>query len=112
MNEKGPPQLRGHTGKSGLANKMVGGGKNGSLGNKAEARLWGRRGERQRRQGQRIPIYIKPIPCLKPDVLQASPHILISCWPRAAGPELICVAGLTLTPGTNSLDGCGPLGLY
>ena len=51
--------------------------------NKAEDRLWGRRGERQRRQGQRIPIYIKPIPCLKPDVLQAWPHILLAQGCRA-----------------------------
>lgn len=36
---------------------------------------------------------------------------LIFYWPRATRPELICVDNITLTPGTDSSDGCGPLGL-
>lgn len=72
---------------------------------KTEVGFWGRRGRRERRWGQRLPIYIKTIPCPKPDVLQAWPHILLA---QGMGPELIWMSGLTLTTGAYSLDGCSP----
>lgn len=112
MNEKNPPYLREQTGKSDLPMTWLQEKKNGLLNAKklTKQRL-GFGGEKVRDAedgGGEFLFILKIFPAQS---LMSSMPDLISYWPRTAEAELICVDDITLPPGTDSSDGCGPLGL-
>lgn len=86
--------------------------KNGLLDVKKPTRQrLGFRGEKVRDKedgGREFLLILKLLPAQ--NLISSMPD-LIFYWPRATGPELICVDDIILTPGTDSSDGCGPLGL-
>lgn len=64
---------------------------------------------REKEDGGREFLFVLKL--LSAQTLMSSVPDLISYWHRSTGPELSCMDGITLTTGTDSSDGRGPLGL-